>query len=124
MRNALRPRQLIAAAVWQSQKYVAGGRGVCRSQHVLPRGFTKIRYFGLLSPSGRAKLDHARHLLQLHAAPDPRSKQGSTQGPTDASSSRTPPPSTVPLPTVLRCSACHRGRLHLIARVGRPRAPP
>ncbi len=37
-------------------------------QHVLPRGFTKIRYYGLLSPSHRADLDRARSLLAFHAA--------------------------------------------------------
>ena len=89
-------------------------------QHVLPRGFTKVRYFGLLSPSCRAKLDHARHLLQLHAAPDPRPDNV----PADESISRTPPIRTVAPVTVRRCPACHRGRLHLIARVSRPRAPP
>src|SRR3989338_4610716 len=41
-------------------------------QHVLPRGFTKIRYYGLLSPTGRTDLERARHLLDLHAAPDAR----------------------------------------------------
>lgn len=88
-------------------------------QHVLPRGFTKIRYFGLLSPSCRPKLDHARHLLQLHAAPNPRAEQVTAD-----ESSSPPPTSTVPVPTVLRCPACHRGQLHLIERVNRPRAPP
>ena len=89
-------------------------------QHVLPRGFTKVRYFGLLSPSCRAKLDHARHLLQLHVAPDPRPDNV----PADESISRTPLTRTVAPVTVRRCPACHRGRLHLIARISRPRAPP
>lgn len=42
-------------------------------QHILPRGFTKIRSYGLLSPSRAADLEQARHLLDLHsrAAPDP-----------------------------------------------------
>ncbi|MDP1858691.1 MAG: transposase, partial [Gemmatimonadaceae bacterium] len=87
-------------------------------QHVLPRGFTKIRYFGLLSSSCRAKLDHARDLLQLHGAPDQRP----VHVPADE---RTPPAtSPAPPPTVRRCPACHRGQLQLIARVSRPRAPP
>ena len=95
-------------------------------QHVLPRGFTKIRYFGLLSPSCRAKLDHARHLLQLHAAantPDPRA----APTPTDECIAITASPGTVPPAAVLRCPACHHGHLHLlhvIERGGRPRAPP
>jgi Putative transposase/Transposase zinc-binding domain len=89
-------------------------------QHVLPRGFTKIRYFGLLSPSCRAKLDHARHLLELHAASDSPSTHVAA---TDSIAS-TSPTSTGSLPTMLRCPTCHRGRLHLIEHVGRPRAPP
>ncbi len=89
-------------------------------QHVLPRGFTKIRYFGLLSPSCRAKRDHARVLLQLHAAPDPRP----AHGPADEGSASPAPTSPSPRPTVRRCPACHRGHLQVIARVGHPRAPP
>lgn len=89
-------------------------------QHVLPRGFTKIRYFGLLSPSCRAKLDHARHFLELHATSDSPATQVAA---TDSTGS-TPPDSTVSLPTVLRCPVCHSGQLHLIERDARPRAPP
>jgi hypothetical protein len=32
-------------------------------QHVLPQGFVKVRYYGLLSPGNRHLLDKARHLL-------------------------------------------------------------
>jgi hypothetical protein len=38
-------------------------------QHVLPRGFTKVRYYGLWSPSSAAKLVEAR--AQLPSAPPP-----------------------------------------------------
>ncbi len=85
--------------------------------HVLPRGFTKIRYFGLLSPSGRAKRETARHLLELH-------------GVSDARSVPVPPCLHPPLTPVAppaparRCPTCHRGQLHRIARLDRPRAPP
>jgi hypothetical protein len=89
-------------------------------QHVLPRGFTKIRYFGLLSPRCRPKLDHARHLLERHATAPPRSEHG----PADALRCRTPLTSPGPLPTLLRCRVCQRGHLHLIERIDRPRAPP
>jgi hypothetical protein len=34
-------------------------------QHVLPKGFVKVRYFGLLSPANRQLLDQARELLTL-----------------------------------------------------------
>jgi hypothetical protein len=89
-------------------------------QHVVPRGFTKIRYFGLLSASCRAQRDQARALLQRHAPPDLRPERV----PAEECLARTPPTSTVPLPTTRRCPTCHRGQLQLIARVGRPRAPP
>ena len=36
-------------------------------QHVLPRGFTKVRSYGLLSPGRRADLDRAPCLLAAHA---------------------------------------------------------
>ena len=89
-------------------------------QHVLPRGFTKIRYFGLLSPSCRAKLDHARHLLELHAASAARPAHVSA----DECIASTSPTPAIPRPPLRRCPACHRGTLHAIERVGRPRAPP
>jgi hypothetical protein len=37
-------------------------------QHVLPENFVKVRYYGLLSPSNRHLLDHARQLLAPTAA--------------------------------------------------------
>src|SRR5439155_23413708 len=45
-----------------------------------------------------------------HAASGPRPEPVAA----DERSSRTPPPSTVPLPTRLRCPICHRGHLHMI----------
>lgn len=58
-------------------------------QHILPRGFTKVRYYGLLSPSRRADLERARHLLDLHssAAANPRLLPGRLKS---ANPSRTP----------------------------------
>ena len=89
-------------------------------QHVLPRGFTKIRYYGLLSPSRRAECAHARAVLAHHAAA--------------AAAQATPPQDTadavdtdgivVTVPTARRCPACGRGQLHLVERMRRSRAPP
>jgi hypothetical protein len=93
-------------------------------QHVLPRGFTKIRYFGLLSPRCRAKRDQARHLLQLHATPAHAAHAAhAAKAPADEGVHPSSPP-PAPMTTVLRCRACHRGHLHRIEQVGRPRAPP
>jgi hypothetical protein len=58
-------------------------------QHVLPQGFVKVRYYGLLSPANRHLLDNARHLLIT------RSKQlDSKQSQNDAS------------PAAMRCPFC------------------
>ena len=64
-------------------------------QHVVPRGFTKIRYVGLLSASCRTKLDRARALLQLHAPPDVRPALVSAEERVPC----TPSTRTVPRPT-------------------------
>jgi hypothetical protein len=37
-------------------------------QHVLPKGFVKVRYFGLLSPGMRSRLAQVRELLAVEAA--------------------------------------------------------
>jgi hypothetical protein len=50
-------------------------------QHVLASGFTKVRSYGLLSPTSRPELVRARALLTLHGAP---------------SAPLTTPPTTVP----------------------------
>jgi hypothetical protein len=38
-------------------------------QHVLPRGFVKVRYYGLLAPSNRSRLAQAKRLLGNTADP-------------------------------------------------------
>jgi hypothetical protein len=38
-------------------------------QHILPKGFVKVRYYGLLAASNRHLLDQARQLLNPSAAP-------------------------------------------------------
>jgi hypothetical protein len=40
-------------------------------QHVLPRGFHKVRYFGLWHPGQRHNADRVRQMLQLQAPPEP-----------------------------------------------------
>jgi hypothetical protein len=77
-------------------------------QHVLPRGFTKVRYFGLWSRTRRRDLEHARQLLQ-------------------ASQPRTPPASS-PTTTLHRvppvCPLCHAGTLFLVATLTPQGKPP
>ena len=38
-------------------------------QHVLPKGFCKVRYYGFLSPGRRALLPQIRRLLAVNGAP-------------------------------------------------------
>lgn len=88
-------------------------------QHVLPRGFAKIRAYGLLSPSRKPDLEHARHLLQLHTVrPTPATRTSESPGTTNASATATPPVLT------LRCPVCERGTLTLVERFKRARPPP
>jgi hypothetical protein len=43
-------------------------------QHVLPKGFHKVRYYGLLSPRNRQRLDHIRRQLTIHTIRAPKEK--------------------------------------------------
>jgi len=91
-------------------------------QHVLPSGFTKIRSYGLLSPSRRPALERARHLLQLHAVP---SAHTSAVAPVAATTPPAPSTSSTDVCTSApRCPVCRRGLLRVVARVQRARAPP
>ena len=88
-------------------------------QHVLPRGFTKIRSYGLLSPSRRRDLDAARRLLQRQAG-DCAPTAGITA--TTTLGERTARPDD--RAAVPRCPVCACGHLRLVERVPRSRAPP
>ncbi|MGQ0721144.1 MAG: transposase, partial [Candidatus Eiseniibacteriota bacterium] len=73
-------------------------------QHVLPRGFTKVRHYGLFSPSRRALLAHAREQL-VAVSPTPRTDRGPIVD------TLTPIPASPPRP---RCPACRIGVLHIV----------
>ena len=110
-------------------------------QHVLPRGFTKIRYYGLLSPTSRPELERARAILALHAAPLAR-LAGAASDTTargvivhdrttsaDASGGPLTPAGVavallVVLPVARACPMCGHGRLRLLQQYRRSRAPP
>jgi len=70
-------------------------------QHVLPRGCTKVRYYGIWSPSCRKQLGQARELIPL---PTPPSLSAIPALPT------LPPQAPPPIP----CPLCRIGRLVLI----------
>jgi hypothetical protein len=83
-------------------------------QHVLPRGCTKVRYYGIWSPTCRPQLEQARALL---TAPSP--------GPLKPTPILSPPPAAAAEPPPMRCPLCRRG---ILIRVGvlapqRKRAP-
>lgn len=85
-------------------------------QHVLPRGFTKIRWYGLLSPGRRAALERARTLLASHGVVSVSSPPLMRADP--AAEEATPPA------TPWRCRVGHRGHCTLVARYRPTRGPP
>jgi uncharacterized Zn finger protein (UPF0148 family) len=83
-------------------------------QHVLPRGFHKVRYFGLWHPAHRHSAARVRQMLQLQASP----KLDPSQDP------NVPPlvlPDAEPVPPIepMTCPHCHQGRLIFIRRLTR-----
>ncbi|MDQ5854092.1 MAG: IS91 family transposase [Chloroflexota bacterium] len=74
-------------------------------QHVLPRGFVKVRYYGLFSPGKRSVLAQVRAVL-ARVIPPPQAPAVSRPG-------ATPPPS-------YQCPAC--GTVMELAQVLRPRS--
>jgi hypothetical protein len=83
-------------------------------QHVLPRGCTKVRYYGLWSPTCRGQLEQARTLL---SAPPPAASLASAALPPPVA------PASAPLPA--RCPHCRLGTLVLVEVLApqRSRAP-
>jgi hypothetical protein len=62
-------------------------------QHVLPKGFVKVRYYGLFSPGQRHRLNQARALLEARQPPE-------------AETTRPEPATDPPQPPPLRCPKC------------------
>ena len=98
-------------------------------QHVLPRGFAKIRSYGLLSPSRRPDLERTRYLLHRHSVcstPTP-----DTSGNCNANTATNCLADTTDAwhvaaftASVLRCPVCDHGILIFVERLKRSRAPP
>jgi hypothetical protein len=74
-------------------------------QHVLPRGCTKVRYYGIFSPHCPTPLDAVRLLLARPSTPVADS------------------PTLPPLPSPRRCPFCHTGNLILVEILQRIRSP-
>lgn len=76
-------------------------------QHVLPQGFHKVRYYGLLSPANRLTLKRLQ-LLLAERRKAPVAKEAET-----------------PLPTERRCPCCEEGLMVVISWLPRrARSPP
>lgn len=75
-------------------------------QHVLPKGFQKVRYYGLFAPGQRHRLAQAQRLLGGDSLPGPAVEDP----PADESSTANPP--------VIRCPGC--GKPMRLVRVLRP----
>jgi hypothetical protein len=85
-------------------------------QHVLPAGFSKVRSYGVFSPSQKPLLDRVRAAL-LAASPDP--------APEPADMIDAPgPPVTGRDPKLPPCPSCRLGRMRLIETLPRWRPPP
>lgn len=91
-------------------------------QHVLPKGFAKIRYYGLLAPASRPDLERARHLLES-AAPRPRRPAENVDRDPDSLADPAEDGAADPARPRL-CPVCKRGHLKLIGPIPRSRAPP
>jgi hypothetical protein len=76
-------------------------------QHVLPRGCTKVRYYGIFSSHCHSQLDQARPLLSCRVEP-----------PTHDSSDPVSPATT---PAI--CPYCHLGKLVIVETLQRIRSP-
>jgi len=86
-------------------------------QHVLPRGFHKVRYSGLWHPAQRHNAARVRQMLQLQAPLEP--------GPPPELVLPSPEPSGAePMPSIepRLCPHCHRGRLVFIRTLS-PHSP-
>ncbi|MFC1888648.1 IS91 family transposase [Thermodesulfobacteriota bacterium] len=82
-------------------------------QHVLPKGFHKVRYYGLLSPSNRRLFEQVLNHFE-DEEPDVALVEESLAGQTESSSTLGP-----------RCPRCKSGHLVIIAvLLRRRRAPP
>jgi hypothetical protein len=92
-------------------------------QHVLPRGFPKVRSYGLLSPSRKAQLERVREVLLAHAAAV-QTRSGASLA-VDTSRPVTPTHDLLTVCLVLaltiRCPVCRRGQQ--VVRQHLPRTP-
>jgi hypothetical protein len=85
-------------------------------QHVLPRGFHKVRYFGLWHPVHRNDAARVRQMLQLQAPPPAEPLPESAVPPDPAEAA------VAPAIEPRICPHCHQGRLIFIRTLARGQA--
>jgi hypothetical protein len=86
-------------------------------QHVLPRGFHKVRYFGLWHPAHREDAARVRQMLQLQAPPPAEPLPESAVPPPALTEAAAVPPIE---PRI--CPHCRQGRLIFIRMLARGQA--
>jgi hypothetical protein len=87
-------------------------------QHVLPKGFAKIRAYGLFRPAATRSRERARQLLQQ----DPALVPPSTTAPLTTPQAASPTP-TPEIDRPRPCPACRRGHLIRVRSFHRPPLP-
>ena len=86
-------------------------------QHVLPRGFHKVRYFGLWHPAHRDDATRVRQMLLLQAPPAPDRAQNPIAAPLVPADAEP----VLPIEPMI-CPHCQQGRLIFVRRLTRPPA--
>jgi Putative transposase len=107
------------SARWRTCR-IAGAEFMRRFlQHVLPKGFHKLRYFGLWHPANRDLAARARLMLRLDqpAPPGTAAECPPATNPNDTKAGANPRSAQPPA-----CPQCHIGHLVLIRRLT-PRNP-
>ena len=115
-----------AGVTFQHRDRKTGRRRTCRLsgeefmrrflQHVLPRGFHKVRYFGLWHPAHRQNAARVPQMLRLQLPPTtgPLAESVVPPDPTNAAATPMMEPSI--------CPHCHQGRLVFIRTFARGQA--
>lgn len=85
-------------------------------QHVLPKGFVKVRSYGLLAPRNRCRLDLLRALLEPPAT--------KSQPPSPAAVSHLSSVPITPPHPLHRCPVCQVGLMRLVQHLPPRRGPP
>jgi len=81
---------------------------ICRFlQHILPRGFARVRTFGWLHPAAKVRANRVRALLSQNPVLTPAEKQ-TWQPPPDPDDLEKPPPQNIPACLAPLCPHCQK----------------